>query len=113
MFPTTPVSADPESETAREQVRQVLERAVDRIPEPYRMAFILRDIQGMNVEETAALLSITPQTVKTRLFRARRLMRTELERVLSPQFSEVFPFDGARCAHMADRVIERLRNERS
>lgn len=68
MFPTTPVSANPESETGREQVRQVLERAVDQIPEPFRMVFVLRDIQGMNMEETAALLSIKPQTVKTHLF---------------------------------------------
>jgi RNA polymerase sigma-70 factor (ECF subfamily) len=46
--------------------------------------------------------------VKTRLFRARRLMRAELEKALSPNFSEVFPFAGERCAQMADRVIKRL-----
>jgi RNA polymerase sigma-70 factor (ECF subfamily) len=71
MFPTTPVAADPEKETGREQVRRVLEQAVDQIPEPFRMVFILRDIQGMGIEETAELLSINPKTVNTRLFRAR------------------------------------------
>lgn len=111
MFPTAPASANPESEAGREQVRQVLERAVDEIPEPFRMVFILRDIQGHSIDETAELLSIKAETVKTRLFRARRLMRAEIEKALSPHFSEVFPFDGERCAHMADRVVERLVSE--
>lgn len=109
MFPMTPAPPDPESEAGREQVRQALERAVDTLPEPFRMVFILRDVQGLSTEETASHLTIKPQTVKTRLFRARRLMRNEIEKVLSPRFSEVFPFDGDRCSHMADRVLERLR----
>ncbi|HEV7274908.1 MAG TPA: RNA polymerase sigma factor [Devosiaceae bacterium] len=108
MFPTTPVATDPEKETGREQVRRFLEQAVDQIPEPFRMVFILRDIQGMSVEEAAALLSLNPKTVNTRLFRARKCIRLKLEKALSPQFTEIFPFDGARCAHMADQVIGRL-----
>jgi RNA polymerase sigma-70 factor (ECF subfamily) len=112
MFPTTPVAANPEKEMGREQVRQVLEQAVDQIPEPFRMVFILRNIQGMNMEGAAALLSVNPKTVKTRLFRARRLMRLELEKVLSPQFAEIFPFDGERCVQMAEQVLARLRHEK-
>ena len=74
-----------------------------------RIVFILRDIEELSTEETAAQLSIRPETVKTRLHRARRLMRKAIERRLSPTFSELFPFDGARCENMAERVIEALR----
>lgn len=109
MFPTAQGPADPENEAGREQVRQFLERAIETIPEPFRLVLILRDIQGLSIEETAELLSIRAETVKTRLFRARKLIRTEIERTLAPRFSDVFPFDGERCAHMADRVVAQLR----
>jgi len=108
MFPLSPGQPSPEAETGREQVRRILERAVDRLPEPFRMVFILRDIEDLSTEDAAALLAIKPETAKTRLFRARRLMRAELKKALSPNFSEVFPFAGQRCLRMADRVIERL-----
>lgn len=105
MFPTARPPASPENEAGRQQVRQVLERAIEAVPEPFRMVFILRDIQGLDIAETADLLSIRAETVKTRLFRARRLLRAELERALAPRFSDVFPFDGERCVNMADRVV--------
>lgn len=109
MFPQTP--ANPESETARHQIRVMLEQGVDRLPDLFRIVFVLRDVEGLSVEETALQLSIRPETVKTRLHRARRLMRAMLEERLSPAFADLFPFDGARCAGMADRVVERLRGE--
>ena len=109
MFSTTPSSNDPESDAGREQVRQVLERAIDELPEAFRIVFVLREIQGLSTEETADVLSIAAGTVKTRLHRARRLMRLALEKALSPRFSEVFPFAGERCGRIADRVVERLR----
>ena len=109
MFPLSPVQANPEFETGREQVRHILELAIDRLPDPFRMVFILRDVEGHSTEGTAALLSLRPETVKTRLFRARRLMRAEIAKALSPNLSEVFPFGGRRCTRMADRVVERLR----
>lgn len=109
MFPTTPPSSDPESGAGREQVRQVLERAIGELPEPFRLVFVLREIQGLSTEETAEVLAIGAGTVKTRLHRARRLMRLALEKALSPRFSEVFPFAGERCGRVAERVLERLR----
>jgi RNA polymerase sigma-70 factor (ECF subfamily) len=107
MFPLA-IPTSPESETARSHVRHVLEDAVDALPDPFRVVFILRDVEGMDTEETASQLSIRPETVKTRLHRARRMLRTAIEKRLSATFSELFPFDGERCAHMADRVIEGL-----
>lgn len=109
MFPLTEGTQNPESEAGRAQVRRLLEAAIDRLPEPFRLVFILREIEGLGTDATATLLSIRPETAKTRLFRARRLMRTELERMLLSNLSEVFPFAGKRCAIIAERVIERLR----
>jgi RNA polymerase sigma-70 factor (ECF subfamily) len=109
MFPSMSIEPDPETETARSQMQRFLEEAVDALPEPFRLVFILRDVEGLNVEETAGHLAIREETVKTRLHRARRLMRATIEKRLSASFAEIFPFDGKRCAGMADRVIERLR----
>ncbi len=109
MLPTslTPPGAD--AEAGRSQVRELLERAIDELPQPFRVVFLLRDVEEMSVEETAAQLALRPETVKTRLFRARRLMRTAIERRLSSGFAELFPFNGRRCERLADRVIERMR----
>lgn len=112
MFQPSLVTPSPETEAARGQVRLVLEQAIDCLPELFRLVFILRDVEGMNIEETSAHLSIKPETVKTRLHRARKLMRAVIAEKLSTSFGEIFPFDGARCASMADRVVERLREQR-
>ena len=108
MFPSALIPADPEVELARRQVRGMLERAVDELPDAFRTVFVLREIEGMSGEETAEYLSIRPETVKTRLHRARKLLRATIEARLSGAFAELFPFDGARCATMADRVVRRL-----
>ncbi|WP_269933354.1 RNA polymerase sigma factor [Aminobacter sp. HY435] len=111
MFPTslTPPGAD--TELGRGQARELLEQAIDELPEIFRIVFILRDVEEMSIDEAATQLSLKPETVKTRLFRARRLMRTAIERRLSAGFAELFPFNGWRCERMADRVIERLRGQ--
>jgi RNA polymerase sigma-70 factor, ECF subfamily len=112
MFPSSGQPDDPEKELARSQVRRVLEQAVDELPEIFRVVFVLRDIEGMSAQETATHLSIKAETVKTRLHRARRLIRAIVERQLSPIFTDLFPFDGARCSSMADRVVARLRSDK-
>lgn len=109
MFPSGLSQPDPEVELSRSEMRRMLEQAVDELPDIFRTVFVLRDVEGMSTEETALHLGVKVETVKTRLHRARRLMRTALERRLSTAFSGLFPFDGARCAHMADRVVRQLR----
>lgn len=109
MFPSSPASSNPESDTNRSEVRRVLEQAVDDLPEPFRLVFILRDVEGLSTEEAAEHLSIRVETVKTRLHRARRQLRLAVEKRLTARFSELYPFDGARCAGMANRVVEKLR----
>jgi RNA polymerase sigma-70 factor (ECF subfamily) len=110
MFPTSLMPPAADSELARRQVREFLEKAVDDLPDAFRTVFILRDVEEMSIDETANQLSLKPETVKTRLHRARRLMRATVEKRLAATFSELFPFDGARCQRMADRVIDTLRD---
>src|SRR5262245_2395632 len=64
---------DPEKPMAQREIQHVVEHAIDELPEPFRLVFIPRVIEGMNVEETAELLGLKPETVKTRLHRARTL----------------------------------------
>lgn len=104
----TPTEADPEHQAARGEVRRLVEQAVDGLPEAFRTVFVMREIEEMNVEETSALLGIKPETVKTRLHRARRLLRDRLEDTLAAALLDSFPFDGERCAGMTERVMKRL-----
>lgn len=109
-FPTLQPQTNPESEMSRQEIREFLELAVDRLPPAFRAVFVLRDVEGLSVEETASFLSITQQTVRSRLHRARKLMRAAIEEQLSGAFASLFPFDGERCVHMADRVVLALRD---
>jgi len=108
-FPLVRATPDPEVEMSRTEMRAALEAAVDTLPAGFRAVFVLRDIEGLSIEETAEQLAIKPETVKTRLHRARKLMREAIANQLSGTFGTLFPFDGARCVHMADRVIGQLR----
>ena len=67
-----------------------------------------RVIEGMSTEETANLLGLQPDTVKTRLHRARRLVRKELDKQIGPVLMDAFPFAGRRCARMTNAVLQRL-----
>jgi len=100
---------DPERTMAQHEISQLLERAIDALPDAFRVVLVARLIEEMSVEETAKLLSLRPETVKTRLHRARALLRADLERSVGPLLTEAFPFDGRRCERMADAVVERLR----
>jgi RNA polymerase sigma-70 factor (ECF subfamily) len=108
-FPLIKPAPDPEAEMSRTEIRDLLEHAVDTLPETFRAVFVMRDIEGMSIEETAGLLALKPETVKTRLHRARKLMREAIASELSGAVSSLFPFDGVRCVHMADRVLADLR----
>jgi len=108
-FPLWSSQADPERSMAQQQINRILERAIDALPEPFRLVLVARLVEDMSIEETAELLGLRPQTVKTRLHRARAMLRGDLERRVGPLLSDVFPFDGVRCRRMADAVIARLR----
>lgn len=109
LFPLSLVPLPADTEAARSEMRQMLETAIDGLPEGFRTVFVLRDVEGLSTEETADHLALKPETVKTRLHRARRMLRAVLEEELRGSFAELYPFDGARCMHLADRVIAKLR----
>jgi RNA polymerase sigma-70 factor, ECF subfamily len=107
-FPLMAANCDPERAVAQREIRRLMERAIDDLPEIFRIVFVMREIEDLSVEETADFLNLPQATVKTRLHRARRLLRQALDEQLAPALTDAFPFDGMRCARMADRVLERL-----
>ena len=108
MFPNRFGGEDPAAAAAREQLRHMLECAVDGLPEAFRIVFVLREIEGCSVEETATALSLRPETVKTRLHRARRLLRKALQENVSTALTDAFPFLGPRCQRMTESVMARI-----
>jgi RNA polymerase sigma-70 factor (ECF subfamily) len=93
---------------AQSEIRVLLERAIDKLPSAFREVLIARLVEDMSVMETAELFGIPPQTVKTRLFRARALLRMEMERHVGPVLGNVFPFAGERCERLTANVLTRL-----
>lgn len=111
-LPSARQDGDPEAAAARAEVRRLIERAVDQLPDAFRVVFVLRDIEEMSTEATASQLGLRPETVKTRLHRARRLLRQSLDQTLSSALTDAFPFAGARCARITQTVLERLADQK-
>lgn len=98
----------PDVTVAREQIRKLLEQAVGELPETFRTVFVLREVEGLSSEETAAVLEIPVATVKTRLFRARRRLQELLAPEMSTLLTGTFPFAGNDCAALTERVLADL-----
>lgn len=98
----------PERLTAISDVRRLLESAIDRLPDGFREVFMLRVVEQMSVEETASTLGILAQTVKSRLHRAKAMLRSDLEEHLTTISLTAFPFGGARCQKVTDVVLTRM-----
>jgi RNA polymerase sigma-70 factor (ECF subfamily) len=107
MDPHSP-AANPEAALHEHQFRLLLEQAIDALPEVYRSAFVLREVEQMSVAETAACLGIDPTTVKTRVHRARRLLQQGLSQELAAALPGAFAFDGQRCDRLVAGVFRRL-----
>ncbi|PBB37032.1 RNA polymerase sigma factor [Mesorhizobium sp. WSM3868] len=99
---------DPERTMAQRQILGLVERATDSLPDVYRTVFVARVIEGLSIEETADLLGIRPETVKTRLHRARALVRKALDDEIGPVLLDAFPFAGRRCERLTQAVMKRL-----
>jgi RNA polymerase sigma-70 factor (ECF subfamily) len=101
-------AASPESETMRAQLRRLLERRIDALPLAFRTAFMLREVEEMPVDEVAECLDIPATTVRTRVFRARAMLRAALAEELDLATGEVFGFAGSRCDRIVAAVLARL-----
>ena len=107
-FPNRNGTEDPAADAARREIRQLLEHAIDALPEHFRLVFVMREIEECTVDETATCLGLRPETVKTRLHRARRLLRSSLNDTLSITLADAFPFLGARCERITNSVMARI-----
>ncbi|OWV98083.1 RNA polymerase sigma factor [Rhizobium sp. R693] len=107
-FPVDNSGGDPERTMAQRQILQLVEEATDALPDIYRTVFVARVIEGLSVEETAQLLGLCAKTVKTRLHRARRLVRQRLDEKIGPVLLSAFPFAGRRCERLTAAVLSRL-----
>lgn len=96
----------PETALARAEMRALLERKVDELPEDFRIVFVLRSVEELSVEETASGLGIEPETVRSRHFRARSLLRDSLAREIDVAERDLFEFGGTRC----DRIVAAVRS---
>ncbi len=98
----------PDAAMARGQIRKLLEQAVADLPDVFRTVFVLREVEGLSNDDTAEVLGVAPATVKTRLFRARRRLQEMLAPELGTALSGTFPFAGADCAALTERVMAAL-----
>lgn len=110
-FPSAQLN--PEQAMARSQARELLEQVIESLPDPFRVVLVLRDVEDMSIDETARHLGLKPATVKTRLHRARKMMRMGLAEKAAETLPDLFPFAGPRCERMADTVVEKLRSGRA
>jgi RNA polymerase sigma-70 factor (ECF subfamily) len=102
---------NPPAKLHEQQLRLLLEQAIDELPEVYRAAFVLREVEQLSVADTAQCLGIEEATVKTRVHRARRLLQRDLSSELAAALSGAFEFDGVRCDRVVARVIARINQD--
>jgi RNA polymerase sigma-70 factor (ECF subfamily) len=106
-------SATPETEAIQGELGQLLQAAVDTLPDTYRSVFVLREVEQLNTTETAECLGLSEEAVKTRLHRSRALLRRELENRMGSTIREAYSFLGARCDRVVARVLERIESRTS
>lgn len=104
----TAASANPEQMAARAEMRALIEAAIDQLPDDLRSVFVLRAVEDLPTAETALLLGLPEQTVKTRFHRARQRLRQGLGRQAAATLPDAFAFDGHRCDRVVEAVLTRL-----
>jgi len=110
--PASAVADDPDLQperlAMREELRLLMERRIDRLPDAYRTVFMLRAVEEMSVAQTAIALALPEATVRTRFFRARSLLREGLSCDMDVALGDAFSFDGARCDRIVAGVLSSL-----
>ena len=105
----TSSSPGPEDRASNGELRVLLERAVDSLPEVFRTTFVLRSIENLSVAETAEILGVPEDTVKTRHYRARERLQSWLSHRVGGALPVLFDFDGERCDRVVTNVLQRVR----
>jgi RNA polymerase sigma-70 factor (ECF subfamily) len=104
-------SERPDQATGRAQIRVLLEHELDELPEPFRLVFVMRSIEELSVQDTAQILGIPEDTVRSRHFRARSLLREALAQEIDLAERDVFEFGGEHCDGVIARVLARLQDQ--
>jgi RNA polymerase sigma-70 factor (ECF subfamily) len=99
------VQSDPESSVAQANVRGLLEDAIRALPQQFRAVFMLREVEGLSINETAEYLGVPPATVKTRDHRARTMLRERLNRRIDAATKDAFAFLGGQCDTVVAAVL--------
>ena len=107
-IPDTDMNHTPEASAQRSEMRLLLEHEIDSLPDAFRAVFVLRAVEELSVEETAAVLAIPPPTVRSRFFRARGLLRERLAAKIDVACTEAFSFAGERCDRIVANVLGRI-----
>jgi len=102
---------DPERAAYGRELRVLLERAIDALPEAYRLVFVLRDVEGLSTSDTAATLDVGEEAVKTRLHRARAMMRRGLMQRVGETTAQAFQFHLSRCDRLVAAVLAEISRE--
>jgi RNA polymerase sigma factor (sigma-70 family) len=108
---STNESDPPDKAAARAEMRALIERKLDELPEVFRTVFVMRSVEELSIEETAQCLNISEATVRTRHFRARSLLRESLAQAIDLAERDVFEFGGAHCNRVVWNVLARLADE--
>jgi len=103
---------DPEREMFDQEIRTLLEAAIDALPADHRSVFTLREVEGLDTAETARCLEVSEDVVKTRLHRARARIREELYRRAGSRSAAAFQFHLSRCDRVVDAVLARIAGAR-
>jgi len=102
------IAPDPEQEALATELREVMEREVAALPDAFRATFVLREVEGLSTTETAEVLGISEDLVKTRLHRARTTLRDRLYRRAGVTLDSLFSFGNARCDRVVAAVMAQL-----
>jgi RNA polymerase sigma-70 factor (ECF subfamily) len=105
------VTIEPETAASGRDLLRILQEAIDRLPEEFRQVFMLRGVEQLSIAETAELLDLNPNTVKTRFHRARRMLQELLQRKLDDVVRDTFPLGGQRCDAIVGAVLARIRRQ--
>ncbi|MGH6955901.1 MAG: RNA polymerase sigma factor [Caulobacteraceae bacterium] len=102
------LAQSPEQAVMRAELARLIEAAIERLPEPFRPVFVLREIEGLSVAEIAEALGVAEATVRTRVHRAKRQLKADLEPQMTDVRAATLPFAGADCRALTERVLKRL-----
>jgi RNA polymerase sigma-70 factor (ECF subfamily) len=105
------MTPNPEQQASNSEIRRLLEEAVEKLPDSYRVVFMLRDVEEMSTIDAAEALEITEENVKIRLHRARVLLRKNLYARAGIERKEAFNFNAVRCDRVVKNVFERIQKQ--